>query len=107
MHYVKQFKINDVETKQVACIELHGAPNAATEGAVGVLGIDMDSPSNQMYICTAVNGGVYTWKPCGGGSVGSISLVGDGGGNFTIVTEGGDTVNLVDDGNGNFSLEVT
>ena len=51
MHYVKQFKINDVETKQVACIELHGAPNAATEGAVGVLGIDMDSPSNQMYIC--------------------------------------------------------
>ena len=38
MHYVKHFKINGVDTKQVACIELQGAPNAATEGAVGVLG---------------------------------------------------------------------
>lgn len=39
----------------------------------------------------------------GGGSIGSISLVDDGNGNFTIVTTGG-TVNLVDDGEGNFTL---
>ena len=44
--------------------------------------------------------------PSGGGSVGSISLVDDGEGNFTIVTTGGGTVNLVDDGEGNFNLEV-
>ena len=40
----------------------------------------------------------------GGGSIGSISLVDDGNGNFTIVTTGGGTVNLVDDGEGNFTL---
>lgn len=62
MHYVKQFNINGVGTKQVACIELHGKPNAATEGAVGVLGIDMESPYHEMYTCVAVNGGVYTWE---------------------------------------------
>lgn len=62
MHYVKQFNINGVGTKQVACIELHGKPNAATEGKVGVLGIDMDSPVHDVYKCVAVNGGVYTWE---------------------------------------------
>lgn len=63
MHYVKYFNINGVKTKQVACIELHGKPNAATEGAVGVLAIDMDSPSRDMYKCVAVNGAIYTWMP--------------------------------------------
>lgn len=62
MHYVKQFNINGVDTKQVACIELHGKPNAATEGYVGVLGIDMDSPVHDVYKCVAVNGGAYTWE---------------------------------------------
>jgi hypothetical protein len=64
MHYVKHFKINNVDTKQVACIELHGAPNAATEGAVGVLGIDVDSPAREMYRCVGVSGSIYTWKAC-------------------------------------------
>lgn len=41
-----------------------------------------------------------------GGAVGSITLVDDGEGNFTIVTTGSGTVNLVDDGEGNFTLEV-
>lgn len=62
MHYVKQFDINGVATKQVACIELHGKPNAATEGHVGVLGIDMDSPTHDVYKCCAVNGSIYTWE---------------------------------------------
>ena len=60
MHYVKQFHINGVDTKQVACIELHGAPNAATEGYVGVLGIDLDSPLHEVYKCVAVNGSIYS-----------------------------------------------
>lgn len=62
MHYVKQFNINGVDTAQIACIELRGKPNAATEGAVGVLGIDVVSPTHEVYKCVAVNGGVYTWE---------------------------------------------
>lgn len=61
MHYVKHFSINGIDTKQVACIELHGKPNAATEGAVGVLAIDVDSPQYEVYKCVAVNGSIYTW----------------------------------------------
>lgn len=62
MNYVKHFNINGVNTKQAACIELHGKPNAATEGYVGVLGIDVDSPSHDVYKCVAVNGSIYTWE---------------------------------------------
>lgn len=47
-----------------------------------------------------------TVQGSGGGYIGSISLVDDGNGNFSIVTTGGGTVNLVDDGKGNFKLEV-
>ena len=68
MHYVKHFNINGIETKQVACIELHGKPNAATEGAVGALAIDVDSPSHDVYKCVAVKGSVYTWKLLSSGS---------------------------------------
>ena len=62
MHYVKLFNINGVDTKQVACIELQGAPNAATEGAVGVLGMDVTSPTHEVYRCVEVKGSVYTWQ---------------------------------------------
>lgn len=62
MEYVKQFNINGIDTKQVACIELKGAPNAATEGCVGVLGIDTTSPTHDVYKCVARNGSVYTWE---------------------------------------------
>ena len=79
MHYVKHFNINGVETKQVACIELHGAPNAATEGAVGVLGIDVDSPTREMYKCVAVNGSIYTWQPLGAREIKRSTLTGTSG----------------------------
>jgi hypothetical protein len=62
MHYVKYFDINGVATKQVGCIELRGKPNAATEGCVGVLGIDINSPTHDVYKCVAVNGSIYTWE---------------------------------------------
>ncbi len=62
MHYTKHFNINGVDTKQVACIELRGKPNAATEGALGVLGIDVTSPTHDVYKCVAVNGSIYTWE---------------------------------------------
>lgn len=79
MHYVKQFNINGVATKQVACIELHGKPNAATEGAVGVLGIDMDSPLHDVYKCVGVNGSVYSWDLLSSGlSIMSATISGEG-----------------------------
>ena len=80
MHYVKQFKINGVDTKQVGCIELQGRPNAATEGAVGVLGIDILSPTHEVYKCVAVNGSVYTWELLSAGmSIISATISGEGG----------------------------
>jgi hypothetical protein len=83
MHYVKQFKINGVDTKQVACIELHGRPNAATEGAVGVLGIDMDSPLHDVYKCVAVNGSIYTWDLLSSG-LSIMSATTSGGGTESV-----------------------
>ena len=79
MHYVKQFHINGVDTKQIACIELHGAPNAATEGAVGVLGMDVTSPTHEVYRCVAVNGAIYTWELLSAGmSIMSSTISGRG-----------------------------
>lgn len=83
MHYVKQFCINGVNTKQVACIELQGVPNAATEGAVGVLGMDMTSPTHDVYRCVAVNGSVYTWELLSAG----MSII-----NATVTGEGGEAM---------------
>ena len=63
MHYVKYFDILGVNTAQIPCIELQGVPNAATEGAVGLLGMNMLSDDHEIYVCVAVNGSVYTWMP--------------------------------------------
>ena len=62
MVYVKHFDILGVDTAQIPCIELQGKPNAATVGVVGLLGIDVTSEGKDVYVCTAVNGAVYTWK---------------------------------------------
>ena len=79
MHYAKHFNINGVDTKQVACIELQGKPNAATEGAIGVLGIDVTSPLHEVYKCVAVNGSTYTWELLSSGlSIMSAKISGGG-----------------------------
>lgn len=79
MNYVKEFHINGVDTRQVPCIELHGKPNAATEGCVGVLGIDVDSPLHDVYKCVAVNGSIYTWELLSSGlSIMSSTISGGG-----------------------------
>ena len=82
MKYVKHFSINGIDTKQVACIELNGRPNAATEGAVGVLGIDVTSPTHEVYKCVAVNGSLYTWELLSSGmSIISANITREGGEN--------------------------
>ena len=79
MDYVEQFKICGVDTRQVACIVLHGKPNAATEGAVGVLGVDVDSLLHDVYKCVAVNGSIYTWELLSSGlSIMSANISGVG-----------------------------
>ena len=79
MHYVKGFNVNGVYTKQVACIELNGKPNAATEGYVGLLGMNMSSPTHDVYKCVAVNGAIYTWELLSSG-LSIMSAVSTGGG---------------------------
>lgn len=85
MHYVKHFEMNGVDTKQVACIELQGKPNAATEGAVGLLGIDVSSPTHEVYKCVAVNGSIYTWELLSSGlSIMSASDSGNGASTWSV-----------------------
>lgn len=74
MHYVKHFDILGVDTAQIPCIELQGVPNTATEGAVGLLGINMLSEDHELYVCVAVKGNVYTWMPLKDGKDG-VSIV--------------------------------
>ena len=81
MKYVKHFDILGVDTAQVPCIELQGVPNAATVGAVGLLGMDMTSEGHEIYKCVAVNGSVYTWECLAKGKdgvcVAKANIVGD------------------------------
>lgn len=59
MNYVEHLNLFGVEAMQIPCIRGNGAPTTATEGAVGCM--YMDENSGEMYKCTAVNDGVYTW----------------------------------------------
>ena len=62
MKYVKKYRFGGVDSKLTACIELQAPPNGATEGEVGLLAIDLSSPTHDVYKCVAVNGAVYTWE---------------------------------------------
>ena len=81
MHFVKYFNINGVDTRQVACVEINGKPNSATEGFVGALCMDMSSPLHDVYKCVAVNGSIYTWELLSSGlSIMSATITGLGAG---------------------------
>lgn len=69
MHYVNYFEINGVDTRQIPCIVRRGKPNAATEGCVGALAMDVSSPTHDIYKCVAVNGSIYTWELLSSGAV--------------------------------------
>ena len=62
MKYVKSFDILGIDTAQIPCIELYGVPNTATVGAVGLLGMDVTSEGREIYVCTKVDGAIYTWQ---------------------------------------------
>lgn len=59
MEFAKSFNLFGVEGKEIPCITGNGAPLAVTEGAVGCL--YMDTNTGDIYKCTGVTNGVYTW----------------------------------------------
>ena len=95
MVYVKHFDILGIETTQIPCVELQGPPTSATEGAVGLLGMDVTSEDKVVYICTAVNGAIYTWKSLKDGKDG-VSVVKseiNGNGELVLTLSNGNTLN--------------
>ena len=74
MNYVKYFDILGVNTAQIPCVELQGVPNTATEGVVGLLGINVLSDEHELYKCVEVKGGIYTWMPIKNGKDG-VSII--------------------------------
>lgn len=60
MNFIKSFNLLGIEAQQIPCIELNGKPTTATEGAVGSLCID--SNTNIVYKCVAINKGSYIWE---------------------------------------------
>lgn len=65
MNYVQYFNLFGVDAKQIPSITGSGAPTTKTEGAVGCLYMNTDT--GDLYKCTAVKDGVYTWEDFGSG----------------------------------------
>lgn len=95
MKYVKYFDIVGVDTAQIPCIELQGAPNAATVGAVGLLGMDMTSTSHDLYKCVKVEGSVYTWEKvvCGKDGTNIVKAEINDLGELVLTLSDGNTIN--------------
>lgn len=66
MNYVDSFDLFGVAARQKACMPGSGAPTTTTVGAVGDL--YMNTLNGDIYACTSVVNGVYTWTLTGGGS---------------------------------------
>lgn len=60
MNYVENLNIFDIDYKEIPCIKGNGSPISSTEGAIGSLYMDIDS--GDIYKCTSISNGVYTWK---------------------------------------------
>ena len=61
MNYVESLNLFGVEAKEIPCILGSGAPTTATKGAVGCFYMDTSSQTKDVYKCTYVRNGVYTW----------------------------------------------
>lgn len=73
MEYVESFNLFGTKVSQIPCIKGDGAPTTTTVGAVGCLYMNTDN--GNLYKCTAVADGVYTWVKIGdGGGGGSVDL---------------------------------
>lgn len=73
MNYVESFNLFGTEAMQIPCIKGQQAPDTSTPGAVGCLYLDTVSKSKDLYKCTAVSEGSYTWEILNGtGGTGGI-----------------------------------
>ena len=61
MNYVESFNLLGLEARQITCIKFNENPTTSTEGAIGMLGMNVNSGA--IYKCTNVNNGSYTWVP--------------------------------------------
>lgn len=62
MNFVESLNLLGTEAKQISCLILHGEPTSSTEGAVGMIGIDVDSESHDLYKCISANDNTYVWS---------------------------------------------
>ena len=89
MEHVESFDLFGAEVRQLPCRRGTGAPTASTIAAVGDL--YMDTNNGELYKCTAVAEGVYTWVPVGTGS----------GGDSIVCEASGSTISITDSTNKN------
>ena len=62
--YENSFYLFDGGAKQIPIIPMHGAPTEDTEGAVGLILMDVDAPGCPMYKCVEVTEeGNSVWEP--------------------------------------------
>lgn len=66
MTFLENLNLFGDPAKEIPCITGKGAPTTSTEGAVGCFYMDTDT--GDIYKCTAVSQGSYTWNPSGGSS---------------------------------------
>lgn len=107
MNYVKSFDLFGVPARQIPATPGNGAPTTTTEGAVGCLYMDTDT--GDLYKCTAVSDGVYTWVEAGNSE--NVDLTGvvksingetpDENGNVEIVIPDSTHVQMTVDADGN------
>ena len=65
MNFVEHFNLLGLDVMQISCIKLSGAPTSSTEGAVGMLGMDITSESYDLYKCVSAENGEYVWESVG------------------------------------------
>ena len=66
MNFVESLELFHVSAKEIPCLTGRGAPTGRTEGAAGVLYMDIDT--GDLYKCRGGTDGQYRWEMQGGGA---------------------------------------
>ena len=60
MNYVESLDLFGTKAKEISCIKGSGTPTSSTEGAVGLLYMDINN--GNIYKCISVSEGLSTWE---------------------------------------------
>lgn len=71
MYYVEHLNLFGIDFKDIPCLKGHGAPTAETEGAVGMLYMNIDN--GDLYKCVSSSNDSIAWKPISSESGGIIT----------------------------------